>query len=106
MSWNIAQAKQQFSEVVRQAAGEPQMIYNRDRCVAAIIDAETFRQFEAWQRSRKKSLGQWFAELRQIAAEENYQLPIVPRSESERPNTFVGTLEEWEASDAEHRRAA
>jgi hypothetical protein len=55
MSWNIAQAKQQFSEVVPPAV--------------------------------KKTLGEEFAELRQIAAEENYELP---RPEVGRPNAFAG----------------
>ena len=48
MSWNIAQAKQRFSEVVRQAAEEPQLIYNRDHLVAAVIDAEDFEAFKQW----------------------------------------------------------
>lgn len=106
MSWNIAQAKQQFSEVVRLTAEEPQMIYNRDRCVAAVIDAESFKAFDAWRkRSACKTLGDEFAELRQIAAEESYELPTLPRSAVGRPNAFVTMLEEIEDSAA-HARAA
>lgn len=58
MSWNIVEAKQQFSEEVPLTA--------------------------------KKTLGEEFAELRQIASEENYELPTLPRSELGRPNAFVG----------------
>ncbi len=106
MSWNIAQAKQQFSEVVRLTAEEPQMIYNRDRCVAAVIDAESFKAFDAWRKkTAKKTLGEAFAELRRIAAEENYELPILPRSAVGRPNAFIEMIEEWDA-DAESQRAA
>ena len=106
MSWNIAQAKQQFSEVVRLSAQEPQMIYNRERCVAAVIDAETFQSFEAWRKqSERKTLGEEFAELRRIAAEENYQLATLPREAVDRPNAFVAMLEELEEG-ASHERAA
>ena len=95
MSWNIAQAKQRFSEVVRQAAEEPQLIYNRDHLVAAVIDAEDFEAFKQWrERTRQRTLADEFAELRQILREENYQLEIPPRVD--RPNAFVERLEEEE----------
>ncbi len=67
MSRNIARAKQQFSEVIRLAAETPRMIYNRDRCVAAVVDAEPFKAFDVWRKqSARKTLGEEFAELRQI----------------------------------------
>ncbi|MDD5296076.1 MAG: hypothetical protein PHU46_04110 [Rhodocyclaceae bacterium] len=95
MSWNIAQAKQQLSEVLRLSAEEPQMIYNRDRCVASVIDAATFKAFEEWRKeASKKTLGEEFAELRQIASEESYELPTRPRPEVGRPNAFIAMLEE------------
>lgn len=106
MSWNIAQAKQQFSEVVRLTAEEPQMIYNRDRCVAAVIDAESFKAFDAWQKqAARRTLGEEFAELRQITTEENYELPTLPRSAVGRPNAFVAILEEIEELAAHARTA-
>jgi hypothetical protein len=42
MSWNIANAKWQFSELVRLSAQEPQPVYNRARQVAVVISAEEF----------------------------------------------------------------
>lgn len=106
MSWNIAQAKQQFSEVVRLSVQEPQLIYNRERCVAAVIDAETFKSFEVWRKqSGRKTLGEEFAELRRIAAEENYQLAVLPRTAVGRPNAFAVMLEELEEGSV-HGRAA
>jgi len=106
MAWNIAQAKQRFSEVVRLAAEAPQMIYNHERCVAAVIDAESFKAFDAWRKlSARKTLGEEFAELRQIAAEEHYELPALPRASVGRPNPFITMLEEIEES-AGHARAA
>ena len=41
MRWKIGQAKQRFSEMVRHAATEPQLICNRDRVVAAVVDADS-----------------------------------------------------------------
>jgi hypothetical protein len=53
MSWNIAHAKQQFSELVRLCAQEPQPVYNRTRQVAVVIGADDFAAFEAWRRARQ-----------------------------------------------------
>ena len=93
MSWNIAQAKQRFSEVVKQAAAEPQLIYNRDRLVAAVIDAKDFDAFRQWrERIQRRTLADEFTELRKIAEEENYELITPPRVD--RPNAFLQMLEE------------
>ena len=94
MNWNIAEAKQRFSEVVKQAHTEPQWIYNRKTPVAALIAAEEMAEFQAWKASQKqpKTLGEEFAELRQIMAEEGLDgLFIPPRTT--RPNAFVEMLE-------------
>lgn len=93
MSWNIAQAKQRFSEVVKQAAVEPQLIYNRDRLVAAVIDAEDFGAFQTWrQRQGAKTLGEAFAELRALAAGDENPLPLPERRD--RPNAFLERFDE------------
>lgn len=95
MPWNIAQAQQHFSDVVKQAANEPQLIYNRDQLVAAVINAENFNAFQKWQdRTSQRTLAEEFAELRQLMWEENYELEIPPRTT--RPNAFVSMLEEEE----------
>lgn len=94
MSWKIAEAKQNLSRLLRQAAEEPQLIYRRNRRVAAVIDAETFELFEAWreQRERRRSLAEAFAELRGLCADEDYELPAVERSD--RFNPFAETTDE------------
>jgi prevent-host-death family protein len=92
MSWNIAQAKQRFSELVKQAADGPQLIYNRDRLVAAVIDADTFTAFQQWrERDQQRTLADEFAELRQTLREENYEVIIPPRGD--RANAFADMLE-------------
>lgn len=53
MSWNIANAKQQFSEVVRLCAEEPQPVFNRSRQVAVVVSAEEYAAFSAWRTAQQ-----------------------------------------------------
>jgi prevent-host-death family protein len=86
MKWTIAAAKRNFAELLRHAHEEPQSIFNRDRFVAAVIDAETFEAFKAWQESQRKSLGEALGELQTICREEDYSLEPVKREN--RPTPF------------------
>ena len=97
MNWNVAQAKQRLSEVIREAAHEPQVIYNRNQPVAAVIAAEELAEYQAWKAANdtppRKTLAEEFAELRLILQEEGRDgLDIPPRTT--RPNAFVQMLEE------------
>lgn len=95
MEWNVAQAKQRLSEVLRAAAAEPQRIYNRRKLVATVVDGETFEEFWRWkqQDERRTSIGDEFAELRAICAEEGgWELPVPERRD--RPNPFAEALED------------
>jgi prevent-host-death family protein len=83
--WRVAEAKQRFSEVIRKAAQAPQQILSRDRPVAAVIDAEAFREFEEWRRRRARPIADDFAELRRIAAEEGYTLKVKGRTNRRNP---------------------
>lgn len=51
--WLTGDAKQRFSEVLRQSESEPQEIYRRDQLVAAVISAEQFELFRSWQAARQ-----------------------------------------------------
>ena len=92
MRWSVSEAKQRFSTVVRSAASEPQLIFNRDRLVAAVVDGDTLEEFEEWRRRRRASLGERLAELRRIAEEEEYVLALEERRD--RANAFVETLDD------------
>jgi len=93
MPWNIADAKQRFSEIVRRATGNPQLIYNRKRLVAAVIDAEDYRAFQEWsEQTAERTLGDEFQDLRQIMREEQYELP--PPHRSTHRDRFVESLRE------------
>lgn len=93
MRWSIAEAKQKFSDVVRRAGQEPQLIFNRDRMVAAVVDPQTFEAFRAWrERDQSRTLADAFAELRQIAKEKAYALELPARSD--RRNAFAELLDD------------
>ena len=93
MPWNIAQAKQQFSELVRRSAQQPQLIYNRKNMVAAVIDAQQYLAFKKWaDQAHGQTLADEFAELRGIMQDEDYQLTPSPRST--RRDSLTKLLEE------------
>ena len=93
MDWKIAEAKQNFSELVKAAEREPQWIYNRDKLVAAMVPAKALKEFLGWRRRKEeRTLAEAFEELRRICAEEDYTLEIPPRQE--RPNPFPDALDE------------
>ncbi len=95
MNWNIAQAKQHFSDVVKLAATEPQIIYNRNTPVAALITAEELAEYRAWRDARKRpTLLESFAELRQLLIEAGIEDGINPGPRTTRRNAFADMLDE------------
>lgn len=93
MNWKIAEAKQRFSEVVKAAEDEPQLIFNRDRLVAALVEPDTFEEFLQWRHeAERRSLADSLAELRRICAEESYTLDLPARDD--RPNPFADDLDD------------
>lgn len=86
--WGIAEAKQRFSEVVRAAEEEVQMIYNRERRVAAVVGGPALDAFLDWhRRHRGRTLADAFAELRALAAADGFTFEAPPRRD--RPNPFA-----------------
>lgn len=84
MDWNISQAKQKFSEVVHAAGKEPQLIYNRNKIVAAVIDVESYKEYLKYAKTKDdRSIGSIFKELRDICNEEKYALTIPERKNRE-----------------------
>jgi hypothetical protein len=87
--WTIARARGGFSELLRAAGRSPQVVYNRDRVVAVVVDPETFRRLaEAGQRS----LGDAFAELRSVGSGADSSLIVAERTT--RPDEFADVLDE------------
>ena len=98
--WNSASAKQQFSEVVRLTAEEPQAIYNRDKPVAVLVSAEDFEEFKQWKAQQAKpSLLELFANMRAALVEEGFDgLDLPPRTT--RYNPMVDDPHYWDEPDA------
>ena len=90
MRWKIGQAKQHFSEVVRRAAREPQLICNRDRIVAAVVDAESAERLRA-RGPRRKTIAAAFEELRVLTRRTGYSLKTSARTT--RRNAFADGLD-------------
>jgi hypothetical protein len=93
MKWSIARAREQFSELLRKAANEPQEIYNRDRLVAAVLGPDSFRELsECMKKTARRTVNESFAEMRKVMAEEGYKLEVPPRKN--RKNEFPKLLDE------------
>jgi prevent-host-death family protein len=89
MLWKIGQAKQRFSEVVRRAATEPQLICSRDRVVAAVIDADSAAKLEGVrERAGQRSVAHAFEDFRALAKRERYTLKT-PRRKNRRPSSLT-----------------
>ena len=77
MEWTIAQARQNFSQLVKDAHQEPQVITNRNRPVAAVLDAETYLKFKEWRQQRRRSLFDSLQDLGRICEEERDRKSVV-----------------------------
>jgi len=72
---------------LQDAIEEPQLIYNQDRLVAAVVEPELFQEFLEWKHQHHKlSLADSFAELHQICVEEDYTLEVPPRQDRFNPS--------------------
>jgi len=85
--WNVGEAKQQFSEVLRRSAMHPQLIYRRSRLVAAVVAVDDANVAAI---SPRITIADRINEARQLFGDENYQLP--PTRRRARANAFAGTL--------------
>lgn len=86
--WKVGEAKQQFSEVLRRSESVPQLIYRRNRLIAAVVAMD---EAQAATVSRRVMIGDRFEEARELLRRENYHLPQTSRRS--RGNTFVRTLD-------------
>jgi hypothetical protein len=87
MYWKLDEAQQKLPEVIEAISSEPQLIFNQDKLVAAIVEPKLFQEFLAWhQQNKTSSLSDAFIELRQLCTEENYTLnTAAPRSDRYNP---------------------
>lgn len=85
--WNVGEAKQQFSKVLRRSERAPQLIYRRNRLIAAVVSMD---EAKAAAVASPPTIGERFEEARALLRGENYHLPQIRRRS--RANSFVRTL--------------
>jgi len=85
--WSVGEAKQQFSEVLRRSETQPQLIYRRNRLIAAVVRVDESSEIPG----SSQTIADRFAEARELFESEQYRLPQVRRRS--RRNTFVRTLD-------------
>jgi prevent-host-death family protein len=98
--WSIAQAKQQFSELVRLSEAAPQPIMRHHKEVAVLLSARDFEEFQQLRRDKQptKTIGQQFldgmSDIRQMLqdADPDYQGIELP-SRADRANAVADMLE-------------
>lgn len=73
MKWKIADAKINFSELIRKAEKEPQLIYNRDKMVAVVVGKDEFDELERIKKTiTDRNLASALSEFSSICSEESY----------------------------------
>ena len=91
IKWTVSSARQNLPALLAAAVHEPQAIYKRKRLVATVVEpAAAARLTGICVDATTSSVGAAFLKLREICAEENYELPAVQRRD--RRNAFVGRL--------------
>ncbi|WP_413165741.1 prevent-host-death protein [Capilliphycus salinus ALCB114379] len=88
-TWNLTEAQKKFVQLIQAVRENPQLITDdQGKVVAAVIEIETFQKFINWnQQEKQQSVGDAFATLHQICAEENYTLETPKRLD--RPDPFI-----------------
>ena len=73
MKVEIADAKVNFSELIRKAEKELQFIYNRDRMVAVVVNREEYEEFERIKKNiTERNIASALNEFSSICSEESY----------------------------------
>ncbi len=86
MKWSTAEAREKLSQLVRAVHDEPQLITNRGRPVAVVIDPTEYEAFQRWREHRREqTLSEALDMLRSACATENYALETAPRSDRANP---------------------
>ena len=77
-SWNIAVAKSSFSELIMDSKKEPQIITNRNRPVAVVMDISEYESL-GLKKVKTPTVGDLLHELRAIQNDEKAVIEIPAR---------------------------
>lgn len=81
-TWTITTARQHLPEVLDRAARAPQLVYRRDKLVAAVVSPDLADKAVDLGRP---SLATKLAALQRLCAEEGYELSASPRRDRANP---------------------
>lgn len=95
--WNVGEAKQQFSELLRRSEHQPQLIYRRNRLVAAVVAVDETKMSVI---APRVTIADRFEEARTLFQQQKVDLPVLRRRS--RRNDFVRTLD---AVAGRHKRS-
>lgn len=88
MKWSTAEARGNLSKLLHAADEEPQIITNRGRPVAVVVDAEEYEAFRRWRESRPSAtLADTLDDLARVCEEDGFSLAVPPRRD--RPSGFA-----------------
>ncbi len=93
MKWSTAEARGNLSRLLRAAEDEPQVITNRGRPVAVVVNADDFEAYRRWRSEQAaSSLAEALDQLQEACLSGDYALPLP--SQADRPNAFVDVLDD------------
>ena len=93
MKWSTAEARERLSQLVRAVDEEPQVITNRGRPVAVVIDPKEYEAFQQWRAHQsKQTMIEALDALKSACQTESYELHIAKRGD--RPNLFADERDE------------
>lgn len=87
--WSVSEAKARFSEVLDRAQAHPQIIENRGREMAVVLDVTEYRalQARAIDRTSTTRIAEFLRFCNALQSESGAELEIPPRET--RPSPFV-----------------
>lgn len=85
--WIISEAKARLSEVLGLCADEPQVLYNRKKPVAALINIEEYEAFLEYKNAKQKpTMAELLDELQEIHQFEPEMDELPPRMDRSMPD--------------------
>ncbi|MBW2318306.1 MAG: type II toxin-antitoxin system prevent-host-death family antitoxin [Deltaproteobacteria bacterium] len=91
--WKISEAKAKFTALLESCRKGPQIICNRERPVAVVIDVKLFDEVMELRKTQEKpSIAELLQELQSIQQSETSEIEMPPRQD--RPNSIQEASDE------------
>lgn len=87
MDWNIASAKSEFSEMIRSANDEPQVIYNHKKPSVVVMNFDEFIKYKNLEKLHHLYGGKW-SKFVNFSLKQNFKKEIELPSRADRKVQF------------------